>query len=237
MQLKLGLMKNAELAQWFGISPKTYENSRKAYLTKLEPFAKFTIVRGGVMIESILIDTYIKNMDDDVKLYLKEVKKAEDHITSLSGMSELLCSTEEFAHVSVATMKGRMRRAGEVAFGITIDPESRGLYGSREYVWAIKLYDRPNHYRTFTTTEKQLFDELTEGFYSTNAERAQKAALLEAVYRDSDVMTKEEYFRQKQNLNLDTFSEVIWLFKKRTGLQVVHATDHEIDSAYEESAF
>ena len=237
MQLKLGLMKNAELAQWFNITPKTYENARKSYLTKLELFAHFTIVRGGVVIEKIIIDTYIKNMDDDVKLYLAEVKKAEDHITSLSGMSELLCSTKEFADVPVATMRGRMRRAGEVAFGITVDPESRGIYGSREYVWAIKLYDKPNHYRNFTTVEKQLFDELTESFYSTNIERIQKAALLEAAYRDSDAMTKEEYFKQKENLNLETFSEVIWLFKQRTGLQVVHATDHDIDVAYEESAF
>ena len=50
-------------------------------------------------------------------------------------------------------------------------------------------------------------------------------------------MTKEEYFQRKEDLNLDTFSEVIWLFKERTGLQVVHATEHEIDQEYMESAF
>lgn len=236
MQLKLGLMKNTELAAWFNITPKTYENARKNYLTKLETFAKFTVVRGGVMIDKIIIDTYIKNIDDDVKLYLQEVKNAEDNITSLTGISEVLCNQEEFSHVSVETMRGRMRRAGEKAFGITVEPESRGLYGSREYVWAIKLYDRPNHYRNFTEQEKKEFDALTEGFYSTSAERIQKEALLERAYREDNSMTKEEYFKKKEELGLDTFSEVIWQFKIRTGLQIVHATAHEIDQEYMDSA-
>ena len=70
MKLELGLMKNAELAAWFNITEKTYTNARKAYLEKLQSFAEFTIVRGGVIINRILIDAYVKNLDDDVKLYL-----------------------------------------------------------------------------------------------------------------------------------------------------------------------
>ena len=237
MQLKLGLMKNAELAKWFDITEKTYTNNRLGYLEKLTPFAEFTVVRGGVSISQIYIDTYIKNLDDDVKLYLQEVKRAEDNLTSISGISELLCETEEFAAVPLRTMKDRMSRAGKKAFGITAEPESRGLYGSREYVWAIKLYDRPNHYRNFTEQEKKEFDALTEGFYSTSAERIQKEALLERAYREDNSMSKEEYFKKKEELGLDTFSEVIWQFKARTGLQVVHATAHEIDQEYMESAW
>lgn len=237
MQLTTGIMKNADIAKWFGVTEKTYTNHRKSYLTKLEAFATFSIVRGGVMIESVIIDTYIKNMDDDVKLYLQEVQAAEDNLTSLSGISERLCSTVEFSAVPLATMRGRMRRAGEKAFGITLDVESRGLYGTREYVWAIKLYDKPNHYRNFTLQEKELFDELTENFYATNATRIQKEALLERAYREDSSMSKEEYFQKKADLGLDCFSEILWRFKERTGLQIVHATAHEIDEEYRESAF
>ena len=237
MQLKLGLMKNAELARWFNISSKTYENARKGYLAKLEPFAQFTVVRGGVMIEKIIIDTYVKNMDDDVKIYLQEVKNAEDNITSLSGMSEKLCATEEFINIPFETMRGRMRRAGEKAFGITLDEESRGLYGSREYVWAVKLYDTPNHYRYMTCEEEQAFDIIVANYYSSEPERVKKAALLEEAFKNNDAMTKEEYFREKDRLNLNVFYDVIKLFKKETGLQVVHATAHDIDEQYRESAF
>ena len=237
MQLKLGLMKNTELARWVNITNKTYENGRKSYLTKLELFAQFTVVRGGVIIEKIFIDTYVKNMDDDVKLYLNEVKNAEDNITSLSGMSEKLCATEEFINIPIETMRGRMRRAGEKAFGITVEENSRGLYGSREYVWAIKLYDKPNHYRYMTIEEEQLFDTMVSNYYSTEPDRIKKAALLEESFKTSDSMTKEEYFKEKERLNLNIFYDIIKLFKKETGLQIVHATAHEIDEEYRESAF
>ena len=124
MILNLGLMQNADLAQWFNVTEKTFKNARKSYLTKLETFAKFTVVRGGVMIEEIYIDTYIKNLDNDVKIYLEEVKKAEDNITSISGISEVLCATEEFSNIPLRTMEGRMSRAGKKAFGITVEENS-----------------------------------------------------------------------------------------------------------------
>ena len=154
MVLEARVMTNSELAQWFNITLKTFTNDRKKYLKKLEYFAEFVVVFGGVSIQKVYIEKYIKNLDGDVKLYLEEVKKAEDNITSISGMSEALCATAEYSDVSIRTMEGRMSRAGKKAFGITIDPESRGLYGSREYVWAIKLYDRPNHYRNLSIQEK-----------------------------------------------------------------------------------
>lgn len=210
MTLTLGVMKKKELAAWFGITEKTFENKRKAYLSKLEPFAKFTEIRGGVMIEEIYIPTYVKNLDDDVKLYLQEVQKAEDNITSVSGISEVLCAKEEFNNTTFKTMEGRMRRAGIKAFGITKDEESRGIYGSREYVWAIKLYDTPNHYRYMTKEEEQRFDEIITSFYASSADRIKKAALLEEAFKSDETMTKEQYFEAKERLNLNVFTDVIW---------------------------
>ena len=237
MKLRLGNMKNAELAEWFNITSKTFENSRKKYLCKLETFAKFTLVRGGVFIEDIFIDTYIKNLDDDVKIYLEEVRKAEDNITSISGISECLLLQEEFNDISLDTMRGRMRRAGIKAFGNTIDEDSKGLYGSRRYVWAIKLYDKPNHYRYMTQEEENIFDQYLSGYYLSEPQRIKKMASLEEAFKNSSSMTKEEYFKEKDQLNLNLFYDVISQFKKATGLQVVHATAHEIDLQYQNNAF
>lgn len=60
MILKLGTMKKKELATWFGITEKSFENARKKYLQKLESFAKFIEIRGGVIIEEIYIPTFVK---------------------------------------------------------------------------------------------------------------------------------------------------------------------------------
>lgn len=236
MKLELGLMKNTQIAAWFGVTEKTYTNARKKYLEKLLPFAKYKEVRGGIVIEEIFIDTYIKNLDDDVKVYLQQVQAAEDHLTSITGMSEVLCATSEFSMIPFRTMEGRMRRAGKKAFGETSVEGARGLYGCREFTWAIKLYDRPNHYRYMTKEEESRFDAIVSGFYSTEPERVKKAALLEEAFKTSD-MTKEQYFQEKERLNLSIFYDVIVQFKIETGLQVVHATAHDIDEAYRESAF
>lgn len=235
--LKLGAMKNIELAEWFGITPKTFSNYKNTYLQKLEPFAKFTKIRGGVVIEEIYIPEYVKNLDNDVQIYLNEVKEAEDHITSLSGMGQKLSMTEEFNSVKLSTIISRMTRAGKKAFGITADSTSRGIYGRREYAWVIKLYDRPNHYRYMTVEETARLDNIISIFYSQEPEKVRKAALLEETFRASDDMTKEEYFEQKERLNVTLFSDVIKQFKVETGLQMVHATAHSIDVAYLDSAF
>lgn len=229
LSLKLGYMSRKELAAWFGIKDKTYENYRVTYLKKLEDFAKFTIVRGGVKIEEIYIAEYVKNLDNDVEVYLKEVKEANENITSVTGMSEKLCETEEYANIPVRTMRDRMTRAGKKAFGITAEEGSRGIYGSREYLWAIKE-EGLNAYRRLTAAEEEVFDKLLVNYYSSEPEKIKKAALLEETFRKSKEMTKEEYFREKERLNVNLFYDVIQQFKAETGLQVVRATVHEIDA-------
>ena len=237
MLLHLGKMTGQELADWFGITLKSYQNGRKNYLEKLEDFCEFNEGRGYVEIIDIYYAEYIKNLDNDARIYLTVVKQSRDHLCSISGIAEVLLNMPEFANCSYETLRKRMRKAGIKAFGVTKDEDSRGFYGSREYVWAIKLYDAPNHYRHFTPDEEKRFDEIISGFYTTQPERVKKMALLEKVFQDDDSMTKEEYFQKKAALNLDVFFDVIQLFKKETGLQVVHATAHDIDAQYLDSAF
>jgi hypothetical protein len=214
MKLKLGFMTNQELADWFGITLKTLTNTKKIYMERLEPFAKFKTVRGGVVIEEISIEKYIKNLNDDVRFYLEEVKKANDNLASIAGISEaLIANSPEFHDCSFSTLKRRMRKAGIKAFGVTVDPESKGIYGSREYAWVIKLYDKPNHYRHLTAEENELFLSLIKAYCADAPEKIQQAALLEEAYRSSDDMTKEEYFTRKEALEIDYFVDIIRLFK------------------------
>lgn len=237
MILQLGFMSGSDLAKWFGIKYKTYTDSRLLYLAKLESFAKFNIVRGGVNIEEVYIEEYVKNLTDDVKVYLEEVKKAPDHLASITGISKSLYGQPGFEGISIRTIEGRMAKAGKQAFGITAEEDSYGIYGSREYVWAIKLYDKVNHYRFLTPEEDQIFTELLQNLFMDEPERVKKMFLLEEAFRHSKDMTKEEYFAQKEALNLNVFKDVIAQFRERTGEQLVHATAHEIDMAYRDSAF
>ena len=232
MELHLGFMSCEELAQWFGTTSGTnLSKHKKAFLAKLQSFAKFSDVRGGVKIEEILIPEYVKNLDNDVKLYKDVVAQQPNHLTSITKIvEELMTTNEDFSNASYATVKYRMSEAGKKAFGQTSTPGSHGIYGWREYVWCIKLYSGPQHYRYFTEEEKQLFDQLTASYYTEEADKVQKAALLETAFKDTD-MTKEEYLNKKELLGLNLFSNIIHLFKQQTGLQIVRATRHEIENS------
>lgn len=227
-------MTGHELAEWFNITYKYYSNNRKQYLNKLKEFAEFKEIYGGVEILDIKIDIYVKNLNDDVEKYLDSVKNANDHITSISGMAEEWQQTD-FQNCPFSTLKRRVRKAGEKAFGITVEQNSRGCYGSREYIWCIKNYSGPNKYRQFTDKEAKLFDELTEYFYKSDAKKAQKLALLDDIYENAEdeEMTKEDYFRFKSYINDNkSFKDIIQKFKDTTGKQIVRATQHDIDTVY-----
>lgn len=238
MELKLGKISNLELSQWFGITLKSYTNSRKKYLKKLEIFCKFKELRGGVEVEEIYYSKYIKDMNIVMnKIYLELVKAEEYHITFISGMAKLLKQRQDYKEISYSGLIKLLTKAGNIGFGPTKEENSQGEFGSREYVWAIKLYDRPNHYRPLTYEENELFDEMLSGYYTANPEKIKKAALLEEAFREDETMTKEEYFKQKEILGLDMFYQVIKLFKTKTNLQVVKATWHDVYSQYLDSCF
>lgn len=59
-ELKLGKMTRAELAEWFGIKPRSYDNAKAKKLKELQIFADFEEVYGGVNIIKIKIPIYAK---------------------------------------------------------------------------------------------------------------------------------------------------------------------------------
>lgn len=229
MELKLGVMTSEELAQWFGTTTaENFSKHKKRFLEKLKPFANFIPIRGGVEITEIFIPEYVKNLNDDVEKYKEIVISQPNHLTSITKIVEELQEKEEYQNYSTATLRHRMSIAGKKAFGETSVIGSHGIYGSREYVWCIKLYEGKQHYRYFTTEEKELFDTITSEFYSGEVDKVQKAALLEDEFKETN-MTKEEYLTKKELLGLNFFTDIIYTFKNKTGLQIVKATQHEIE--------
>lgn len=60
MELKLGKMTRQEIAAWFGVQPRTYDNSKRKKLEELKKFADFEEVYGGVNIIKIKIPVYAR---------------------------------------------------------------------------------------------------------------------------------------------------------------------------------
>jgi hypothetical protein len=234
-ELKLGKMTNRELIEWFGsgCNANSFSVHKKSYLKKLEDYAEFETVYGGVNITNIICPIYIKDQEANAKEYLSIIKDTPDQLTSISAIVERMKTDPKYKNVPSRTLKYRMTMAGKLAFGITAEEQSKGLYGSRHYIWAIKTYDVKRPYRYLSTEEQDLFNYYTATIYSENTERVQKAALLEQQFlRKDSTMTKEEYIAKREAENLDVFSDVLYAFKLHTGFQIVRATQHEVEMCY-----
>ena len=181
-RLKMGIMKNEELAAWFGIALGTYKNNARGYLEKLQKYADFERIRGGVNIINIRLNKYIKNYDvRDAAYFNKEIErcnKEQDGLASIAGIArKVKKEMEEFENLSQIQVQRRLSDVALVHYGEYGSIEG-GVTGIREREWAIKLDDY-NGYRSLTEDEWELFVEITGRLYSTEAEKVIKKKKLD----------------------------------------------------------
>lgn len=234
MQLKLGKMTSKELAQWFNVTSKTYQNNNSKYLDKLSDFCQFEKVYGGVIVQEIYVSKYDKLWRKKAdQFYLEEISRCveeQDGLATLAGIARKMVNEGKFE--SESTAKRQLTKSGDRLFGQIKDLHGKGIAGVRERLWAIKVDDY-NKYRLMTAEEEERFDKIIESLYCTNAERVKRAALLEETYRADKDMTKEEYFEQKERLGLNVFKDCIFQFGNETGLTIVHCTKHDFMNKFD----
>ena len=236
--LRYGKVNYTELAEWFGVSRGGLSNNKSKYLNLLKEYADYEIQNNKVFITKIKQEEYIPNFEKDMAVYFREVKAANEYLASVSGIAEKLFvdSDQDYAKLKLNSVRYRMTKAGNLAFVKTADENSSGKYGSRNYVWAIKLTDRPNHYRHLTIEENNQFDQILSTVYHADADKIKQAALYLDALKNGD-MDKDEYCTRIEALDCNGFYEDMRLFKEKTGYQIVRATEHEIKTEYLESAF
>ena len=227
MELRLGKMTSKEIAQWLGISYTTYKNNIDKYLDKIIMYADFDKIYGGINVKEIFIKEYDKklNVNNDL-MFIKEIMQCNEGLASITGMARKF---EKDFDIKECSIRRQLTASRDRLFGKSqgLTP-SKGVMGMREYVWAIKVSDM-NEYRSFTAEENELFDALIRKVYgNVEPERAKGAAMLEKMFKDSD-MSKEEYFYLKETNGFDFFQEVVNKFKDVTGQVVTHATKYEIN--------
>ena len=233
--LRLGKMSSKEIAEWMGITYGTYKNSSQKRLEYLKNFAKFTPCYGGVMIEEIYLDTFVKNISEDDKVYVNEIKQCNEGLSTVAGMiRKLKLKNEEYKDISEDTLYKRMSKAGDRAFGRTIEQDSKGTCGSRHYVWAVRI-DKYNHYRRMTEEEEVIYKQLLNEYCDDEKkqEQIEKDALVLDAFKNHEI-TAEEYAEYKL-YSCNFFTEVVGKFKSRTGFLLVRTTKHELDRIEEEA--
>lgn len=225
-KLRLGKMSGQEIAEWLGILYSTYKRSPKKYLQRLEDYCEYEQVRGGAIIKTIYVEEYDKNLrTNNDKLYLQELKRC-DNLASVSGMAK------RYEKSPYMLRKTRDRLFGEEPTNIDTSSHAKGIIGSREFVWAIKLEGEDN-YRYLTKEEDELFNSLISQVYGAADPELirQKELILKTCVKKG--MSAAEYERIITVQGCNFFTQVIDKFKTLTGRMIVHATRHELGLNFE----
>lgn len=229
-ELKVGKFPTKEIIDWFGVEPNTFWKYKKRKIQILQQYCDFEESRGYITINKVYYPHYVKNLDKrDVELYHKMVTMIPNKISTIKAISDEIERRDlpYYEGVSERTVQYRMSEAGKIAYGVTRDEESQGVYGNRKYRWAVKTgREWPNCYRELTPIERDIFADLMKVYYCARPEKSMQRELLLQAFREDEEMTKEEYFDLLELYEVNDFMEVINQFHKRTGYWIVNATQH-----------
>ena len=88
IELVLGKMSSKDLASWFGVSYGSFRNKANEYLDKLNNFASFEKVYGGVEITEIYVKVYDKSLFKSIdEIFTQEIADSKTKLATISGLS------------------------------------------------------------------------------------------------------------------------------------------------------
>lgn len=236
-QLKLGKMTTEELADWFGVTKKSYTNNREKYLEKLQLFANFEPIHGGVSITEIIYPEYdklYKQKDDE--LVFKEIEycvEKQEGLASIAGIGRKLAQTnEEYQNLSVSQCEKRISHATKRQFGEYCEDLFYDLYagpkGKRERVWAIKLSNL-NEYRMLTDQEREIWYQLLENWNKKKKGKDIEDEVSAIQKLAKGELTAQQFVAEWVARNGASFySSVVDAFRTKTGKQIVFIAKYEI---------
>lgn len=199
MELKLGLMTPEEMAAWFGIKRRYYQNNRKTKLLELAEYCDFEdIPRKGILVKEIFIPEYIRSGKQVVEKHTEQIWKVGEFNTPNNVAKQVQSIEEVNTHSSEKnTLKcvkaWKMKNYGCSKYG----KESPGMKGSSESqtVHVAIANDGTKIYTPLTPEEKGIRIELYKKYFKTNNEWFIERMV--SVKEEYEAMQKEEDYDEK----------------------------------------
>lgn len=225
MELKIGLMNNKELADWFGIKESSFKNKKKEKLEELSLFAEFYETKGKVYITKVLEPVYSRQQGKTLQMVIDKIDGvwSEDGLDSCSRVSYkiyellekegLIRSPETIKNY---TIKGRNELYGKPFM------EHGGKLGRCIYLWCKRNPDT-GEYSLLTEEEQKIKQDLQTKFFGDATE---KQILVKGMVESGEITKDEawEVLEEMTNMSGSNFMAFLREIQKALGCQVVKGT-------------
>ena len=220
--------------------------------------------RKRIVIDEVIFSTYEKYQIDAYRILsylydrLSDAEKQEQldieerdevnyRMNSFSGMASILKEiySKDYGLLSDRSIIAKVKRVADKYFGTTINPKkeytfkelieiTEGMYGVKNYVWAIKLEGK-NEYRALSADEIKLFNKCLKNYFFPQSEEQ----MLDFSNYLLDLFGLPEVVDLNQVNGTDVYSaliekykskfkNIIDIFKKETGYIIVRTTEYNL---------
>lgn len=253
-----------DLAVFFNISYSTIKHTKEKRLQLFNSFCDYHLEGKKIVIDEVIFSTYEKYQIDAYRILsylygrLSDAEKQEQldieerdetnyRMNSFSGMASVLKEiySKDYGLLSDRSIITKVKRIADKYFGTTINPKkeytfkelieiTEGIYGVKNYVWAIKLEGK-NEYRALSADEIKLFNKCLKNYFFPQSEEQ----MLDFSNYLLDLFGLPEVVDLNQVNGTDVYSaliekykskfkNIIDIFKKETGYIIVRTTEYNL---------
>lgn len=220
--------------------------------------------RKRIVIDEVIFSTYEKyqidayrilsylydrlsNAEKQEQLDIDERDEINYRMNSFSGMASILKEiySKDYGLLSDRSIITKVKIVADKYFGTTINPKkeytfkelieiTEGIYGIKNYVWAIKLEGK-NEYRALSEDERKLFNKCLKNYFFPQSEEQ----MLDFSNYLLDLFGLPEIVDLNKVNGIDVYSaliekykskfkNIIDIFKKETGYIIVRTTEYNL---------
>lgn len=253
-----------DLAAFFNKSYGTIRNNKDKWLQLFNSFCDYHLEGKKIVIDEVIFSTYEKYQIDAYRILsylydrLSDAEKQEQldieerdevnyRMNSFSSMASILKEiySKDYGLLSDRSIITKVKRIADKYFGTTINPKkeytfkelieiTEGIYGVKNYVWAIKLEGK-NEYRALSADEIKLFNKCLKNYFFPQSEEQ----MLDFSNYLLDLFGLPEVVDLNQVNGIDVYSaliekykskfkNIIDIFKKETGYIIVRTTEYNL---------
>ena len=186
MELRVGLMTNSELAEWFGVKPASFRNHKPKKLEELKKYADFELKGTRIYIKEIYgSKVYIKRQDYSiVKEEFTQVYNKSKIDTASNVSKKIYNKRKNDLTIKESTTYEYTREARNELYGKPF--VGKGKLGTCRYIWVKKLDE--GKYERFNDEEEAMYKKLLLKYFKNTDS---KAMFVKDMIKRGEV-TKEE---------------------------------------------